>query len=381
MSKYPYLVKPLKGAASFSKISEETSQSQAAILLMLGRQLGGDDQAVTARARAAAKKVDLTGLESDSDFPVPKLRPTATRVSRGAAAASLRKWHGAKALDASSAGWGRAFSDSAARLYDQPSLETAGNLFEMCLSHPVDLVRISAAAAYFPVSTEPSRLIRILAQGCKSQDHLERNVAATALARIDPGNPALRGLTRPVKKKKKGNPAQTAMLIHGTWASDGTWWQPGGDFHTYIKGLRSDLYSAADRFQWTGGYSDGARAMAAADLKTWVEGHNESGLDLIGHSHGASVMMLATANGMRAGKLVLLSCPVHVDKYFPNFSHSTSVHSVRVRLDLVILADRGGQKFVDPRIKENVLPIWFNHSATHDPAVWKKYKVPAKISL
>jgi hypothetical protein len=47
----------------------------------------------------------------------------------------------------------------------------------------------------------------------------------------------------------------------------------------------------------------------------------------------------------------------------------------------VILADRGGQKFEDRRIKENVLPIWFNHSATHDPNVWKQYRVPQKINL
>jgi len=53
--------------------------------------------------------------------------------------------------------------------------------------------------------------------------------------------------------------------------------------------------------------------------------------------------------------------------------------SIRVKLDLVILADGGGQKFNDPRITEKILPIWFDHSATHDPAVWQKYNLPSVI--
>ncbi|MBI3411974.1 MAG: hypothetical protein HY040_26895, partial [Planctomycetes bacterium] len=74
--------------------------------------------------------------------------------------------------------------------------------------------------------------------------------------------------------------------------------------------------------------------------------HNEAGLDLIAHSHGASVCMLATQLGMQMGKLVLLSCPVHVDQYMPNFANiQKGVYSIHVKLDLVILADRGGQKF------------------------------------
>ena len=85
---------------------------------------------------------------------------------------------------------------------------------------------------------------------------------------------------------------------------------------------------------------------------------------------------------MTAGKVGLLSCPVHVNQYFPDFTHLTKpVYSVRVKLDLVILADRGGQKFSNPDIREIILPIWFDHSATHDPGVWQNHGVAAKISL
>jgi hypothetical protein len=63
----------------------------------------------------------------------------------------------------------------------------------------------------------------------------------------------------------------------------------------------------------------------------------------------------------------------------PDFARTGRVVSIRVKLDLVILADGGGQKFSDPRITERVLPIWFDHSATHDPAVWQKYNLRSVI--
>ena len=78
----------------------------------------------------------------------------------------------------------------------------------------------------------------------------------------------------------------------------------------------------------------------------------------------------------------LLSCPVHVDKYFPKFSNvQKPVYSVRVKLDLVIAADRGGQKFKDPNITEIVLPIWFDHSASHSPSAWQKHGVAARVGI
>ena len=113
-------------------------------------------------------------------------------------------------------------------------------------------------------------------------------------------------------------------------------------------------------------------------FKAWLAGHTIQNPYLLTHSHGGSVAMLATQNGLNTGPLVLLSCPVH-SIYMPDFSRTGRVVSIRVKLDLVILADGGGQKFNDPRITEKILPIWFDHSATHDPAVWQKYNLPSVI--
>ena len=38
---------------------------------------------------------------------------------------------------------------------------------------------------------------------------------------------------------------------------------------------------------------------------------------------------------------------------------------------------RAAQRFEDPRIKERVLPIWFDHFASHSPEVWQDHDVPS----
>ena len=206
-------------------------------------------------------------------------------------------------------------------------------------------------------------------------------MAAHALAHVDPQNPALRGLLAARRSRSARRPSHTSLLVHGTWARASSWWQPpAGDFWRYVHDeVDASLYGASDRFDWSGGYSDAARALGGSDLHSWVQGHSLAGLDLFAHSHGGSVAMLTSQAGTAVGRMVLLSCPVHWPKYMPAFSAVGKVVSVRVRLDLVILADRGGQRFTDSRIEEHVLPIWFDHFATHDPATWRTYDVPSML--
>ena len=390
MSKYPYVEHPIVGKNAFTSVGDESSQSQAAILLSLGQKLRGDNEALKARERhaATAHKLDQSApansesLGSDEDnvhFPVPDVKPTTLRVASSMRQSAIKESFGASTLKER---WDRTYADCADQLYDRPTPDNAANLFELALNHPVPLVRLAAAIAYFPICAEPARLLKIIAAGVSSKNSLERDVAATALGRLDPTNPALTKLKPSGKPAKKArSKLETLMLVHGTWAANEPWWQKGGDFHSFVSGFRPDTYAKSDRFGWTGGYSNADRAQAAADLVKWVKDRGESGLDLIGHSHGANVMMLATASGMKAGKLILLSCPVHLSKYFPDFANCTSVHSVRVKMDLVILADGGGQKFFGNGIKENVLPIWFNHSATYDPAVWNAHGVRGLVGI
>ena len=46
-----------------------------------------------------------------------------------------------------------------------------------------------------------------------------------------------------------------AALVHGTWARNGRWWQPGAAFHRYLKSdaaLFPNLYVGRRAFKWSG---------------------------------------------------------------------------------------------------------------------------------
>jgi hypothetical protein len=262
----------------------------------------------------------------------------------------------------------------------QPNPLAVAKLMEACLRHPRELVRAAAAISYFALTARPSRLVGIL-EGCTySSDDLTRQVAATGLAKLAPESPRLAELSRPSSRETQGSSTHTSVLVHGTWAADEQWWKPGGDFHSYLlNNCRPDLYAnPADPFSWSGGYSEDARAVGAIDLRAWLPGHSIQNPYLLTHSHGGSVVMLATQDGLNTGPLVFMSCPVH-SIYAPDFSRTGPVVSIRVKLDLVILIDGGGQRFTDPRITEHVLPIWFDHFASHSPAVWQRYNLCSKI--
>jgi pimeloyl-ACP methyl ester carboxylesterase len=270
---------------------------------------------------------------------------------------------------------------AASAFYRDTSHETAAALLEVALRHPHELARVSAAASYVQVTTDPAKALAILERGVRSRDRLTRNVAATALGRFDPRNPALAPLLEARRRRSRLRRSRTALLVHGTWARTQPWWQPpSGDFWSYYHAqVDPTLYGAADRFEWSGGYSDAARALAGSDLHAWVDAHTLDGLDLIGHSHGGNVIMLANHAGTHVGRMILLSCPVRWPKYTPDFTRVGRVISIRVHLDLVILVDGGGQRFNDSRIEEHVLPLWFDHFATHDPATWQQFNVPAML--
>lgn len=382
---YPHRSKPFKGAAAFHHVGADTSPSQAAVLLSLGKQMRGGDAPLQARA-AALRRKGFVAAEAESDFPVPKLKGLQGPIPFDDSRTRVKRLHSytprGRAVTADDGGYARAYRDCAQRLFDKPIAANAADLFALCMDHPTALVRIAASIASMPLSSRPAENVKTLVQGVRSADALEREVAATGLARYAPAHPALRRFGRVARVPRVRKPAETLMLVHGTWASSEAWYQPGGDFFKFIQSLRPDLYDQPDFFRWSAGWNDRARDTGALSLKQWVEKRNEQGLDLMGHSHGANVILKATMFGLRIGKAVLLSCPVHVDKYFPNFANLTApVQSVRVHADLVILADGGGQRFRHPDIHETVLPIWFDHGATHEPKVWQDNNIALKIGL
>ncbi|HET9261306.1 MAG TPA: hypothetical protein VFP42_14385 [Acidimicrobiia bacterium] len=108
--------------------------------------------------------------------------------------------------------------------------------------------------------------------------------------------------------------------------------------------------------------------MAARALKQWIGDQGLNIPDFFAHSHGGTVANLATREGVEFDKLVLLAWPVH-DQWRPDFARVGRVHDIRVRYDLVILVDRGGQRFNHPEVIEH-RNGWFDHAAPHEPAYW-----------
>jgi pimeloyl-ACP methyl ester carboxylesterase len=271
-------------------------------------------------------------------------------------------------------------------LYEQPTSEKVAALGEVALQHRYQVVRVAAAAALWPLCVQKGRLIQILFNGARSPQRLVRDLSLACLLRWCPDHPLLRRLRTPFPEPEPTPAAKSSILVHGTFAQNASWWQPGGDFFGYLAGQNSipRPYGAVDQYSWSGAYSHQGREIAAQELADWLGMHSATPahhdpLWLLGHSHGANVAMRATHLGpTKVDNMVLLSCPVY-SEYLPEFERVGKVVSIRGRLDWVILIDGGGQRFQHPQIVEHVLPVWFDHSATHTPEIWERYNVSAKL--
>jgi hypothetical protein len=381
---------PIPGHDAFFQSSRDAELSQAAVLASLGRLMGaawvaprgGDAREEQARFIAGFPEGDFERLG------VPRIDPLARKVSakddlaiRGRMLQRMPKGLGERAQTRTDE-----VRASADLFFTQPEPTTALDLLGTSLAHPSPHARAAAAWAYGACLQNPEPAVPILAELLRAStrrgntDTLLQDMTSTALARFVPGHPELERLARTKARARRGRPSNTSLLIHGTFAKNNDWWQPGGDFHTYLlNNVSSDLYSASDRFDWSGTWSDPARQAAAPELIQWLSRHGHVRPRLYTHSHGGSVAMIATTQGLQLEKLVLLSCPAHPADYLPNFGNVQDVISIRVHADLVIFIDGGDQKFNVPGITEHVLSVWFNHSATHEPGVWQAENVPGML--
>lgn len=170
-----------------------------------------------------------------------------------------------------------------------------------------------------------------------------------------------------------------SLLVHGTAAWAGDWWYPGGDFHTYVRDhVRGDLYNGPHPFQWSGKYSDKHRQIAAKRLADWAGGDRNLNT-VMAHSYGGVIALLATRHGLSMNELVLLSVPA--ENVGANWDRIGRIVSIRIHLDLVLLAARRRQRFGMP-VAEHFLPFWFrSHSDSHDVSVWQAHDVSRGLGL
>jgi hypothetical protein len=258
------------------------------------------------------------------------------------------------------------------------------------MAHPHPLVQVSAAVAALSFVTNPVRIGQAINIAMRPEianaELVVRQIAFTGLNRFltDRAGFAAANVKRRLGRwlGQWGAPttspvaAAEAVLVHGTilnWHGQPLeeWWRPPtGDLHAYLKsGAMPGLYAGSDYFRWSGGWNDYAREEAADKLVEWLKVRAIHTPDVIAHSHGGNVSMLAS-HQVGLNKLILLSCPVHWPAYQPG--KIRDVLSIRIKWDLVIMADHAAQRFPGQMgIREKVLPFWFTaHDASRRSQTW-----------
>ena len=364
------IASPIPGPDAFTGRSRDAWLSQAAIVLSIGVAAGGEADRVDDPA-AVGLPADLADLGRRDPIPVEEAaEPLGADIATHLSDRSLR-------LPPSTG------AELMARVVDQPEPVTAAALVEANLHSESRLVRTSAAVAALDTTGPRDDLLAQLVEGASRGDALTREIGRIGVARVDPQHPVLRAVVgRPSRLTGTDRPSHTAVLTHGTFAALTRWWQPGGDFYLYLDSLVPPLKLHDPSFRWTGLYSDGARQLAAQQMADWVIDQDLQQPDVFAHSHGGTVANLATHRGMGIDRLVLLSWPVH-GEWFPDFAEVQRIIDVRVSLDLVVLADRGGQTFTPPpghahKVTSHVNG-WFDHSDTHEPAYWDRHGLAAVL--
>lgn len=350
-----------------AETTQDAAAAQAALLLTARAGVMGMEAEEVARLETA---------EERAEFELPRLEPL-RRTRR------LRLEEATRPLGVSPEEVAREaatpeqlqpeLARTARRLYEQPSTEIAAALFEGAMNSPHPLVQVAAAAGARETTRLRPRSRAILEEGAESSDPLVARVAQVALAHIDRHDPVIERHVRerPVSRPRRRS-SSTAVITHGTFAADAAWYRPGGDFHQALADHRPDLHVHDPSFTWTGAYSHAARRADARLLEEWVGDQGLVRPDFLAHSHGGTVAHLATREGVQFDRLVHMGWPVH-GEWFPDFARVNRIIDVRVRLDLVILADRGGQRFRTDFPIEEHRHGWFDHSSTHEPAYWDRH--------
>lgn len=259
------------------------------------------------------------------------------------------------------------------------------------MSHSHPLVQVCSAIATAGVARNPLRLGQALnlltRRYADSDSDLIQQLAFTGISRLFMTSlrKGLRSVSMQMGHAFNQNTngvnviarATHALLIHGTvFQRHGSpmdlWWlPPTGDLHQHLRGgSLPHLYTGADHFRWSGGWSDYAREEASEKLIDWLSAKGIQRPDVVAHSHGCNVSMLASQT-IDVNRLILLSCPVHWSSYRPG--KVQDVLSIRIRWDLVIMADGGAQRFpASSGIREEILPFWFTgHDDPRQSATWQ----------
>ena len=358
------------------RAEDAVSVSRAGALLSLIRppQLEADEYRV-----ATEEARELLGVEPVEPFELGREELAAELDELGAGTASRSRRNQVVAA---------AQAEAASELFGQRSAQggrrdPAAKLIAASLLDEDPLVQVAAAAATLRVDNRNPIAEAVLDEATRESDEIAE--LGRAILASDRRNDA-----RAVEIEYPAgepDPVADATLIHGTWARRGRWWRPDGTLYRHLRDEEDvfpHLYKGPDPFKWSGYFNfrlwsdpktDWERQQAADSLAWWAQRRLGPHPDLIGHSYGGSLSMMATQAEKSVRGLVLLSPAVH-RTCLPDPAYYERILHVRMKLDLVLLADfsrpgllRSLPNVVERRLERRGL---VGHSATHDPRVWRE---------
>lgn len=114
------------------------------------------------------------------------------------------------------------------------------------------------------------------------------------------------------------------IIIHGTWASQTTWYKEGGDFYTSLADNCHDDDTVIS-FTWSGKLDHKSRLFAGKELAKHLQKLPlDSSIIIVAHSHGANVGIIACQelsrkknNAHKIDKFYALAPPVNSIDYMP----------------------------------------------------------------
>lgn len=237
---------------------------------------------------------------------------------------------------------------------------SAADAIELAARNPAQTEPLLAAAAHAHIE-----------RALRSDDAVERELASAAL--FEPVRSPI--AAEPTRAAAPGAPS---ILVHGTWGWAGDWWLPGGDLHTLVAGIRSDVYRGDRPFSWSGAFRASHREIAGERLARWTESLDT----VVAHSLGTETVALAALAGTPVAELVALGAPATAP-IVAACERIPRVVDVRLRFDIVLaLAGLPQGLPAHPHVTEVVIdrPFW-SHEALRTAELWTEENVIERAGL
>lgn len=195
-------------------------------------------------------------------------------------------------------------------------------------------------------------------------------------------------------------PKKATVIIHGTNAATEDWWRdvsggtggtPGKDnlWAFLSKNGVSDLIGFPNEFSWSGNNSDPARRHGASQFVNWWRTIGSPRLDVIAHSHGGNVAMLAATlePNLHIRRFVLLGTPARF-LYVPRPKQTEQLCNIYSEFDSwqvrgswfgqrgegrTQAEHAGATNYHLPYMSPRVRSVAADHSDLHHPDFWANH--------